>query len=68
MSKTETLLELNNTYDGDYFYNRYKINTDMFYLNLLTKKVIKKDYVINESKKMIDGIIFILIFFIIKNR
>ena len=67
MSKTETFLEMNNTYDGDYFYNRYKINTDLFYLNLLTKKVIKKDYVINESKKMIDGIIFILIFFIIES-
>jgi len=67
MNKTELLLEKKNTFDGDYFYNRYKINTDLFYLNLLTQKVLKKNYVVSESKKMTDGIIFILIFFIIES-
>ncbi|MBS1517556.1 MAG: hypothetical protein JSS91_05660 [Bacteroidetes bacterium] len=67
MKKTETELVAKNTLDGDYFYYRYKINTDLFYLNLLTQKVIKKNYVISESKKMIDGIIYILIFFIIES-
>lgn len=64
MSKNENELKKRSNIDGNYFLSNYRINTDSFYVNLLTQKVLKKNYVITESEKMIDGIAYILSYFV----
>lgn len=67
MSRSEYKLESRNQIDGEYFLNRFRIETDRFYLNLLTQKVLKKSYVTSESEKLIKGIAFILCYFVIES-
>lgn len=66
IEKMEKSVIESNTMDGDYFMNLYRINTDAFYINLLTKKVLKKNFVLSESEKMINGIIYIMMYFILE--
>lgn len=66
MDKNKKLLESKNTYNSDYFFNNFKINTDSFNVNLLTKKVLKKSYVISESQRLIEGIADALNYFVIE--
>ncbi|MBV6477788.1 MAG: hypothetical protein HGGPFJEG_00532 [Ignavibacteria bacterium] len=67
MSRSENLLENRDQIDGEYFINKFRIETDRFYLNLLTQKVLKKSYVTSESEKLIKGITFILCYFVIES-
>ncbi|MEO8664801.1 MAG: hypothetical protein ABI462_04835 [Ignavibacteria bacterium] len=67
INSIEKTILSNTEMDGEYFFNRYRINTNRFYVNLLTQKVMKKSYVISEGEKMIDGIVFILSYFIIES-
>lgn len=52
----QSLNEISN-YDSDYFHNKYRAETDHFYVNLLTNKVLKKQIVIKESEKLLDGLV-----------
>ncbi len=67
MVQNEKLLERNYQINSDYFLNKYRILTDSFYINLLTQKVLKKEYVISESQKMISGIVCILSYFVLES-
>jgi hypothetical protein len=51
--------------DADYYKNLYSIQTDGFYANLLTKKVLKKSFAVAQSEKLSDGIISFLKYFIL---
>ncbi|MEO8209233.1 MAG: hypothetical protein ABI840_01625 [bacterium] len=66
MDNNRESLKRKNKIDGDYFFNSYKIITDSFYVNLLTQKILKKQYVVTESEKMINGIVYILSYFILE--
>lgn len=66
MDKNKKLLESKNTYNSDYFFNNFKIDTDSFNVNLLTQKVLKKSYVISESQRLIEGIANVLNYFVIE--
>lgn len=67
MNNCEKILENNHTIDSEYFLNKYTILTDSFYVNLLTQKVIKKDYVVSESGKMVTGIVCLLSYFVLQS-
>jgi len=64
MSKNENYLNSRKVMDGLYFLSKYRIETDRFSLNLLTQKTTKKSDLISESQKLIEGIIYILCYFI----
>ncbi len=66
MGKTMKSLDERGTFDSNYFFSRYKVETDSFYVNLLTQKVLKKKYVISESERLIEGIVCILNYFFIE--
>jgi len=67
MNNCEKIIENNHTVDSDYFLNKYTILTDSFYVNLLTQKVIKKDYVVSETGKMVTGIVCLLSYFVLQS-
>lgn len=67
MLQNKIALEKNIETDTDYFYHMFKIETDTFYANLLNQNVLKKSFVISESQKLINGIVFSLTYFILES-
>lgn len=67
ISNNESIFEGRNRYDSDYFMNKFRIQTDKFYVNLLTQTVLKKNIVVTESQKLINGIVFLLSYFVIES-
>lgn len=67
MTQSNRIIENEHKVDSDYFFNKYRILTDTFYINLLTRKVLKKEHVVIESEKIINGIICILSYFIVES-
>lgn len=67
MMQNDKIIENEHKVDSDYFLNKYRILTDTFYINLLTRKILKKEHVVKESEKIINGIICILSYFIVES-
>ncbi|MDZ4710801.1 MAG: hypothetical protein SGI89_00585 [bacterium] len=67
MALSKKILTTNSNINSNYFLNTYRIETDSFYVNLLTQKVLKKGIVITESEKLIKGIVHILHYFVLES-
>lgn len=67
MISNAKILDSKKTFDADFFLNKYRTITESFYINLLTRKVIKKPFAVSETEKMINGIAHILTFFILES-
>jgi hypothetical protein len=67
MDSIDKILNDTENHDSDYFHNRYRAETDHFYVNLLTNKVLKKQIVITESEKLINGLVSFLNYFVLES-
>ncbi|MGB3017621.1 MAG: hypothetical protein WBC65_07430 [Ignavibacteria bacterium] len=64
---TEKTLGSEHEINSSYFLSKFRTQTDQFYMNLQATKVLKKGFVEVESKKLINGIIFIMSYFVIES-
>lgn len=67
LSKNEKLITGNDKLGSHYFLYRFRTETDRFYMNLRAKKILKRSYVEIESEKLINGIVYILSYFVIES-
>ena len=67
IQNTDKNLELNKETNSSYFLGKFRTQTDQFYMNLQAAKVLKKGFVEVESKKLINGIIFIMSYFVVES-
>lgn len=63
----EKLILSDEKFDSNYFLNRFKTESNRFYMNLMTKKVLKKSFVESESEKLTNGIVYLLNYFLIES-
>ncbi len=67
MNNIDKILKDTSNLDGEYFHNKFRAETDHFYVNLLTKRVLKKQIVVSESEKLISGLVSLLNYFVLES-
>lgn len=67
MQHTDALLTVNEGMNSTYFLSKYRTQTDQFYMNLQSARVLKKSFVESESEKLVKGIIYLISYFVIES-
>lgn len=67
LNSIDKILIDTNNHDSEYFLNKCRAETDHFYVNLLTNNVLKKQLVVAESEKLINGLVALLNYFILES-
>ncbi len=65
--QTDRQLGLDKEISSAYFLSKFRTQTDQFYMNLQSARVLKKSFVESESKKLVNGIIFMISYFVIES-
>ncbi len=66
-SQNEKIIISSGKQESLYFLNRFRIETDSFYMNLSARKVLKRSFVESESDRLINGIVYIMSYFVIES-
>lgn len=67
ISATDSLIGKDADISSAFFLSKFRTQTDQFYLNLQSARVLKRSFVEEESKKLVNGIIFFMSYFLIES-